>query len=200
MVFLRPVRTDLRVHWRRLAAVGSLQLMAAEFVFFCAALSPAPPAAGLLGAILLCMGVLSLSSAICPMLWPGSVAQNAIAAACALAGLWLMLGPPAHLQVVAIALAVCLLAGGFHRFTGACSRRGLHWRWTALYGCASLALGLLLLLAAPHIGMVRFGTILGTEFALGAATWLGYAWMGWRNYQRDAVPVRLQRPSRMSSY
>lgn len=52
----------------------------------------------------------------------------------------------------------------------------------------------------PVVGIEVLASILGAQFALDGVTWLGYAWLGWRNYQYDYLLPHIRRPPRISGY
>lgn len=200
MVFLQPVRIDLRAHWQRLMVVGFSFLLAAEFAFFCAMLSRAPASANVLGIVVMAAGVLSFHAVACRTGWPGRGLQNGVASAHLLAGAGLALGPPAAAAVLACVLALCMLCGGVLCFARAWTQRDLHWKWVALSACASVMLGARLMLELPAIDVAALATIVGFQYVLDGVTWLGYAWLGWRNYQYDYLLPHIRRPSRISGY
>ncbi len=200
MVFLQPVRTDLRAHWQRLMVVGCSFLLAAELAFFCALLSSAPASANVLGIVVMVAGVLGFHAVACRTGWPGRRLQDIAACVHLLAGAGLALGPPSAVPALACVLALGMLAGGLLCFVRAWTQRDLHWKWAVLSACASVILGARLMLELPAFDVAALATIVGAQYVLDGVTWSGYAWLGWRNHQYDYLLPRIRRPPRISGY
>ena len=200
MVFLRPVRNELRAHWLRLMVIGFLLLLTGELAVFCAILKSTAASSGVLGMLALSAGVLHLHAVICRTQWPGSWLQNVAATLYLIAGLWLIGGPSRPASTLTFVLAISLLGGGAYRVLAACACRHVQWGWAVLSGCVTVMLGSQMMWSWPAVESAMTGAILGMDLALSGITWLGLAWQGWRNYQQDYLLPVVRQPSRITGF